>query len=253
MSAFGRAFLRLATCAALRDQTLVGGEVYDSRIPALDPETLAPDVSIAGTIGVYTEQDSGPALSSHNGGPPFVPVIELVIEIAMQAKITGEDILGVPETDDQLETTIDFIEGQAELALWRRQHAAALGFRKVAKRVEDKSSVRFIDPASSAKLAIRYVTYKIEIEDPELPIFDDSLTGLDRLPEPWRTVALAWPDGSVEREKAENMADALVPQPMPALEGIDATIARRDFSSEFDEGGDFSETQTTFTVEIPQT
>jgi hypothetical protein len=256
MSAIGRAILRQAACVALRNATLVGEEVYDSRIGAYDPETFVPNIlDIAGSIGVYSEQDTGPALAQQNGGPPFVPVVELVLEIAMQVKFDGDDAyeVGLPATDDQLEMTIDVIETQAEIALFRSQAAASVAFRRLTKQVNDKTSIRFTDPASSTKLAVRYVTYHVEIEDPEIPIFDTSLTGLNRLPEPFKSVVLAWPSDSPEREKATALAALLTQTAMPALEGVDATIAQRDFSSDFDSGGDFSETQTTFTVEIPQT
>ena len=80
-----RAFLRMAACAALRDMTLVGDRVYDSRIAALDAETFLPNMGdIAGSIGVSTEQDSGDAESDQNGGPPFTSTIELIFEIGMR-------------------------------------------------------------------------------------------------------------------------------------------------------------------------
>lgn len=228
MSAFGRAFLRLAACAALRDATLVGQKVFDSRIAALDPETFLPDSAVAGSIGVSTEQDSGDALSSGNGGPPFRPEVELVLEIAMQALFKSDEeggyIPAYPLVDDQLEMTLDVIEGQAELALFRRMEPASVAFRQLTKQVTKKTAIRFTDPKSSAKYAMRYAIYTIEIEDPEIPIFDASLTGLNRLPEPWKSVALSWPIDSPEREKAERLAELLTAPARRAFEEFVATI-----------------------------
>lgn len=228
MSAFGRSFLRLAACAALRNRTLAGERVYDSRISAVDPLTAFPVMDeISGSISVYTEQDSGDALSSGNGGPPFRPEIELIFEIAMQARVAcGADewVIARPETDDQLEATIDVIEGQIELALFRYQTDAAIAFRLLTKQVSSKASIRFTDPAGSSKLAMRYVTYKVEIADPEIDIFDQAATGINRLPEPWKSVALSFPDNSREREMAVAIAASLITDPLPALISIDATV-----------------------------
>jgi len=236
MSALGRTFLRLAACAALRNRTMAGERVYDSRISAVDPVTAFPNVDeISGSIGVYTEQDSGEALSKNNGGPPFRPEVELIFEIAMQARVALEDGdwgIARPETDDQLEATLDLIESQIELALFRHQTTAAVAFRKMTKQVGSKSSIRFTDPAASSKLAMRYVTYKIEVHDPEIEIHDQSAAGLNRLPEPWRVVAQSFAVGSRERDMANTIASALVTDPLPALLRVGATIKPTPTASE---------------------
>jgi hypothetical protein len=224
MSAIGRAMLRLSACVALRGKTLAGENVYDSRIEAVDfPDGLA----VTGSIAVRSEQDDGDALAHQNGGPPFVPEVELVLEIAMQARLGQEDgtyVVGVPETDDQLEMSLDIMETQAELALFRSFATAAAGFRAVAKRVKSKGSIRFTDPKASEKYAARYVVYKIEIDDPEIDIHDATATGLYRLPEPFRSVALAWPDASPEKAKVLALAALLVETPPPAFERTVSTI-----------------------------
>lgn len=228
MSALGRTFLRLAACAALRNQTMAGERVYDSRISAIDPVTAFPNIDeIAGSIGVYTEQDSGDALSANNGGPPFRPEVELIFEIAMQARVAlddGEWAIARPETDDQLEATLDLIESQIELALFRLQTSAAVAFRKLTKQVGSKSSIRFTDPAASSKLAMRYVTYKVEVHDPEIDIFNKTAIGLARLPPEWRAVAQSFPEGSREYEMSYAIASSLITDPLPALLRIGATV-----------------------------
>lgn len=228
MSALGRTFLRLAACAALRNQTMAGERVYDSRISAIDPVTAFPNIDeISGSIGVYTEQDSGDALSANNGGPPFRPEVELIFEIAMQARIAlenGEWAIARPETDDQLEATLDLIESQIELALFRMQTPASVAFRKLTKQVASKSSIRFTDPAASSKLAMRYVTYKVEVHDPEIDIHNTTAAGFYRLPPEWRVVAESFPEGSREFDMAYAIASALVVDPVPALLRVGATV-----------------------------
>jgi hypothetical protein len=223
VSALGRCFLRLAAAAALRDATIVGGNVFDSRIEAVN---LSEEQPIAGAIAVYAEQDSGDALWRQNGGPPFRPEVELVLEITMQARVVQDDgsyVVGTPATDDELEATLDVIETQSEIALFRSYAANSALFRRIAKRVVQKTSIRFVDPQAGDKLAVRYVTYKIEIDDPEIPIFDAVLTGLARLPEPFRSVAEGWPSGP-EKEKATAFSALLTAAPPPAFEQVQATV-----------------------------
>ena len=228
MSAIGRTFLRLAACAALRNRTMAGERVYDSRISAIDPVTAFPNIDeISGSIGVYTEQDSGDALSKNNGGPPFRSEVELIFEIAMQARVAlenGDWAIARPETDDQLEATLDLIESQVELAIFRHQTPVAVAFRKMAKQVSAKTSIRFTDPAGSSKLAMRYVTYKVEIHDPEIDIYNQTKSGLYRLPDEWFVVAQSLPEGSRERDMAEAIATTLITDPLPALLAVDATV-----------------------------
>jgi hypothetical protein len=223
LSALSRTCLRLAACAALRNATIAGGNVFDSRIEAVD---LSDDQPIAGAIAVYTEQDDGEALSSQNGGPPFVQDVELILEITMQCRVVKADgsyAAATPATDDELEATIDLIETQAELALFRSYAAASVLFRTAAKRPKHKSSIRFTDPKAGEKLAVRYVTYKIEIDDREIPVTDGTQTGFNRLPYPFSAIAPKWPDGP-EKEKATALAALLAGQTPPAFLGVISTV-----------------------------
>lgn len=223
MSGISRTCLRLAACAALRNATIAGQNVFDSRIEAVDPAESGQAVPV---IAVYTEQDEGDALSESNGGPPFVSVVELALEIAMQAKfsVDGSYVIAAPETDDQLEATIDLIETQAELALFRAMASLSALFRIVAKRVKSKNSIRFTDPKGSGKLAIRYVIFKIEIDDREIPITDPTQTGLNRLPYPFNKIAAGWPTDCPEYEKAVALAAALAGTAPPSFKGVVATL-----------------------------
>jgi hypothetical protein len=223
MSAVSRACLRLAATAALRDVTIAGGNVFDSRIEAVN---LSDDQPIAGAIAVYTEQDEGEALSKQNGGPPFVSMVDLILEITMQARVVQSDgtyVVLTPATDDELEATLDVIETQAEDALFRSYATNSVLFRIVAKRPDKKMSLRFTDPKEGQKLAVRYVTYTIEIDDREVPVLDGTLTGFDRLPYPFSAIAPKWPAGP-EQEKATVIAALLAGTTPPAFRGVIATI-----------------------------
>ena len=224
MSALGRLCLRLAACAALRNATMVGENVFDSRVEAVD---LSDDAPVAAAIAVYTEQDEGEALSAQNGGPPFVPEVELILEITMMTReiqASGAIVVGAPATDDQLEASVDLIEAQAEIALFASYAPNAVLFRRVAKRPKQKQSLRFTDPKSSTRLAIRYVTYRIEIDDRPAPIYDATQTGLNRLPEPFRTIAMGWGAGP-ELDTANAVAAALAGATPASLLGVIATTA----------------------------
>lgn len=231
MSAVSRACLRLAATAALRNATIAGGNVFDSRIEAVNlsfvPNPNSAEPSTAAAIAVYTEQDEGEALSKQNGGPPFVSMVDLILEITMQSigpvNADGSYTVKTPTTDDELEATLDVIETQAEDALFRSYAKNSVLFRIVAKRPDKKISLRFTDPKEGQKLAVRYVTYTIEIDDREVPVLDGTRTGFDRLPYPFSSIAPQWPAGP-EQEKATVIAALLVGTTPPALFGVITTV-----------------------------
>jgi hypothetical protein len=223
MSAVSRACLRLAATAALRDVTIAGGSVFDSRIEAIN---LSDDQPIAGAIAVYTEQDEGEALDKGNGGPPFVSMVDLILEITMQSRVVQADgtyVVIRPVTDDELEATLDLIETQAEDSLFRSYAKNSVLFRLAAKRPDKKLSLRFTDPKEGQKLAVRYVTYTIEIDDREVPVLDGTRTGFDTLPYPFSAIAPQWPPGP-EQEKATVIAALLAGITPPAFKGVIATV-----------------------------
>lgn len=223
MSALGRAILRLAACVALRDATVAAGNVFDS---VLGTVAFSGVETTAGAIVVYTEQDKGYASSYQNGGPPFVPNVDLILEISVQARVLQPDnsyLVQTAAASADHEATLDTIETQAELELFRSYASNAVLFRKVAKRPKQKLSRRYVDQNDvEAKFAKRIVAYKIEILDPEISVFDTVPTGLDRLPEPFRSVALGWPSGA-EKDKATSIAALLVSSAPPALTDVRAT------------------------------
>lgn len=231
MSAILRTGLRLAAVAALRGVTICGDNIFDSRIEAVN---FRDEIPVAGSIAVYTEQDSGDAVSQPQGGPPFRQMVELILEIAMQTREVRNDgtfEVKTPAADDELEATLDLIETQAEVALFLSLAPYSVLFRLVSKRALEKNAIRFTDPQAGTKMALRYVTYKTEIEDTMIPVYDSSLTGFAKLPEPFATVAAGWADGLPEKEKALALAKALPGVTPPDFLGMDTTVFVRQIGT----------------------
>lgn len=192
-----------------------------------DSFAITVEPQIAGAIAVHTEQDDGEALDQF-AGPPFKQEVELVLEISMQAvgpvQSDGSFQLFTPATDDELEATLDLLETQAELALFRTlNNPLTQLFLKVAVFNRHKTSTRFVDPKAGDKLATRYVSYKVEIWDEEIPILDPTKTGLNRLPPTFAAVAAKWPAGP-ELEKAMAFAAALAGTALPAFLDANMTV-----------------------------
>lgn len=220
MNSLNRACLRLAALAALRNATMAQDRVFDSRIGALDrakPEEIQP------LITVFTEDQHGDALARQNGGPPFKPTVDLVLEIAMAAcgEEDGAQILLYPATSADLELSLDLIEMQARRALFDDPgRPATLAFLIAHTRVEKASSMRFTNAGAQERIAVRYVTYTIEIPDDEIVTFDASATGLARLPATFRRVAALWDAGGPERASALVLASALAQPTTPLLKSL---------------------------------
>jgi len=221
MSGLSRACLRLAATAALRGATMAGPAIFDSRMDMVDG--LTPDEAKP-VIAVYTETDSGNALSHQNGGPPFVPHVDLVLEMTMQVgeydDATKMMNMGAPATDSELEASLDMLETQAEAALFFSCAPLSLLFQRVAKLVRSKESARFVESKGAARLAVRLITYTIEIDDNGIPQ-ESGLTGFDTLPQPFRDIATAWPEGLKEKHVAAVMARSLAaPHLWPTFKGM---------------------------------
>ena len=204
-----RACLRLSAVAALRGVTLAETRVFDSRIGAIDG--LKPDERKP-VIAVYTEDESGEPLSSHNGGPPFRPHVELVFEISMVEaqfdEATEITDIACPTTDAELEAALDTLEQQIRVVLFEDMLAPlSVLFRRAFLRAHHYQSLRFREEAKGNRLAYRYIIIKLEVADePVLVAYDPELTGFDLLPKTFREIAKAWPDDLPEKAVALAMA-----------------------------------------------
>lgn len=221
MSALARTCLRLAACAALRDVTMAGAEVFDTRLgelPSDDPQNLRP------IITVFTEEQSGNAVSSQNGGPPFRTTVELVLEIAMAVAQRGNDdseyLISYPSTSSDLEASLDLIEAQCQRALFESMAPNSVAFRKAFLRADKTSSVRFAQVDAQDRVALRYVSLTMEVPDDAMLRFDPTLSGLDLLPKTFRSVAALWAEGSPELDTAMAITAALAQPGVPLLKTL---------------------------------
>ncbi|HWL06729.1 MAG TPA: hypothetical protein VNQ99_17635 [Xanthobacteraceae bacterium] len=201
--------------------TIAGPRVYDSRISDLAPETFAEDAKPV--LLVLTDEDSGEALSDANGGPPFRRLIELVIEMAMveRHKVGDGYVVGYPDTDARLEASLDLLEHQVLDVLGNGTTDAALTFQSHI-RVWRRAAHRQVTDDAGVKMACRILSLTCEISDDQggpMP----GATGLDRLPEPLRTVAHVLPPGSGGANTCSTLAAAISAQPDISVpfEGVD--------------------------------
>jgi len=194
-----RTALRLATLEALRPTasiatdgpwpTLAGAAVFDSRVDPIDDMAPAERQPV---VCVYTEHDEGSS-SQRAGGPPFRQIVDLVLELSVVVRVDdGADPAtydaGIPETDAELEASLDLLEAQIKFALLYGP-AGALWRKVTGRKVTDPRSVPHRTSEEAVRLARRTVTWKCQVLDdcfeaapPADPV------GLDRLPQPLRGV-----------------------------------------------------------------
>ena len=228
-----RTAIRLLTVACLAGTetarpTLAEGRVYDSLADPLDPATLEQARPV---LIVLTDQDKGEALSrGQNGGPPFARDIDLVIEAAMVGREQlgdGAFAIGYPQTDAELEASLDFLEFQA----WRRlaydPDPLCVLWRRLARPMSTEGH-RQVSSEAGVRLAARQWTWTVRAADDQVEIVTGATApaGFDLLPRPLRDVALALPPGSPGRLSCEAIVARLSP-PLTAgpLLGIDVKLA----------------------------
>ncbi len=227
MSALNRTCLRLAAVAALRNQTMAAERVLDSGIGAI--EALEPEKRKA-VISVYTEEDGGDALSDQNGGQ-VLEIVELVFDMSMVEAIVDPDadqiVIGLPQTDAELEAGLDLLEAQIHRTLFEDVTLPlSKAFRDALLRVKKRASLRFREEKGEERLAHRYLIYHAQVQDDLLlPAYDPTLTGLDLLPKTIRHVASQCPDGLNEKVIVLAIAEELAPPQPPPLLGVDLTVA----------------------------
>ena len=119
-----RAALRLATVAALTGglqepwPTMAKQLVYDSRNDAFSDETTE---GLFPTVVVYTDRDDKPAATGSTARAGASRSVDLRIEMAITTLARDDEgvlIAGWPETDCDLEATLDLFEYQIEAALF---------------------------------------------------------------------------------------------------------------------------------------
>lgn len=235
MSALLRLCLRIAAVEILRADPVIsaatGGKVFDSEMGDLDPKSTLP------IIIVHSEGHDGEAWSPHDGGPPFGIAGELVFEIVHVARgeQDGEPGLFFPTTTRELEAAIELLEWRIPEALAFGEDALATAVRRhVLKRIKQIASDRFSSDDIGARLASRLLTLTVEYHDEEAKAWhpedgDDIPTGVfASLPDPLRTIAPLFPEGSSARATFALVAAKLTaPVAGDAFEGADITVAPR--------------------------
>jgi hypothetical protein len=246
-----RTALRLATLEALRPSaavatkgpwpTLAGVNVLDSRIDPI--EDLKPAESRP-IVCVYTDLDEGTP-GQRPGGPPFKQIVDLVFELSVVVRVDdGNDPqvyeAGIPETDGELESSLDLLEAQIKFwLLFGTSGSTALVNRErktlwramTGCKVSSIHSMPHRTSEEAVRLARRTVTWKVQVlDDCYDPAPPAGATGLDRLPQPLRAVVEALASTSYGAKIGAGLADGApampVAQPLHKVEiALDTSVA----------------------------
>lgn len=220
-----RTALRLATLEALRPSallkqhasaawpTLAETRVFDSRIDPI--EDMAAEQHKA-VIVVYTQEDLGYP-GQHRGGPPFRRIVDLVFEISQIARAHDGNryVAGVPQTDAELEAELDRIEFEIDLALLHGSGGRVFRALTSGGCVTDPRSTPHRDSEEGARLAMRSLCWKVQVRDnaPDLLPLTDKI-GVERLPEPLRSVVKAFPDSTYVAALGLGLGETMPMQPI---------------------------------------
>ena len=150
--------------------TIAKDRVFDSRIDPIQgsPTDLVP------TVSVYTDDDQGDGLSDNNGGPPFRRFMDLSfwLTLGMIGENTeaGDPTIVYPQTDAQLEGTLDLFEHQVRFALADYTNPWTKLFLGSILRITRWNSMRLASEVN-VRLAARSITATIELKDDDWPDF----------------------------------------------------------------------------------
>lgn len=195
-----RLALRLATLDALAPVALLttGGPwptlarkyVFDSR---LDPIEDLKGNQPQQVLCVYTEHDAAKA-GQQRGGPPFFKTVDLTFELSTAIKVASESdpdvfVVGEPETDAELEASLDLLEAQIAFTLLYSPRGVI--WRKITgSRVHSPTSTPHRTSEEGVRLARRVVCWKVEVnEDCFDPAPAVTPQGNARLPQPLQWLA----------------------------------------------------------------
>lgn len=158
-----RTALRMATVQMLANgfaspwPTLAQGRVFDSRIDAIQ---IGAAGELLPVITVCTDEETGEPLSTNNGGPPFEGAVTLSIDIAIGIA-TGDGDVAFAATEAELELNLDILEGQVRRLLVSRPGVFGRHFDKIARRITDFTSQRFVQPDANIRIAARQLTMRV--------------------------------------------------------------------------------------------
>jgi hypothetical protein len=174
----GRSAIRLLTVNALIDRTIVGGNVQDSSLSAIDIEADGtgrteedrPFISVYTDDGTATEDETVPRNLFSNGE------IDLVFEFGVATPMTviddetGENrILGLPSTDGTFELTLDVIDRGISIALTDPDNEWSEIWRRMVWRVSRIERRRMGTNEDGQRFAARQVRYTIAVLPDPVP------------------------------------------------------------------------------------
>lgn len=232
-----RAALRILVVEALKGATLAGGRVFDSLLGDLSPDQFHTGDE-APTLVVLTDKDEGEANSAQNGGPPFGREMELSIEMGMTQRVRSAsegDVLIYPNTNARLEAALDTFEFQVMRHLQYSSNPLCVLFRRF-YRITKYDCHRQVFDETGTLVACRLLTLVCYASDDKIKIYNttDTLpTGINKLPEPLKTIAEAIPPGTSGAASIDLIIAAMDNLTLPPLEGFDAQVS----GSLEDEGG----------------
>lgn len=213
--ALNRLALRLAAVEALAPHsahisgewpTLAEGRVLDT---ATDRIFDGWDGSQRCFAAVYVEDARRKDRSDNeDSGWDSKDTVNLVVEVVMPAvglDADGAQIAYAPQSDSDAEAMLDVLEAQIHNRLkWSRMDGI---LRHVAIRFGTITADPQRDPDLGIRITARRLTYECDIrQQAELPI---GATGLNRLPEPLRSVAASLPPGSAGLDTCIKVSEAI--------------------------------------------
>lgn len=218
--------------------TLAGNHVYDSEMSPIDDLSVDEKRPI---VIVYSERDQS-TFPQDYGGAPIGRSITLRIEMSVVAAIDvdGETyIVALPTSAPEVEAQLDLLEDQVMFAL--RYGATGALYRKIGgARIVGQMSEPDRSGEEAVRIAMRTLTLTLapspSCTDPSPAI---AATGLDRLPEPLRTVAQALPASSYATPILATLAAAVATPPVRTpLDKIRFDVAVADPQGEQDDATD---------------
>lgn len=211
--------------------TLAGKYVYDSRIDPINDLAVNERRPI---LVVFTEEDNRDP-GQKRGGPPYKSIVDLCLELSIAARIdTGnpDDYeAGIPQTDPELEASLDLLESQALFVL-HYGPTGALWRKLTGRKVTDINSLPHRTSEEGVRLAERTVRLKMHIPDECFEAAPPAaLTGLDRLPEPLKSIIAALADTAYGKTIGTGLAAEASTMPVATkLEevGLSVDLASKD-------------------------
>jgi hypothetical protein len=164
--ALERTALRLATVMLLSNgfnapfPTIAGARVYDSRIDGL---AITDGTEMFPIIKVCTDDDNGSSLSTNNGGFPFEHTVTLSLDLSIAIPNEDRSEVFFAATESDLELYLDQFEAQIEYLMTARPGIWGAHFNKLARRIENVNSVRFVEPDGNTRIAARQLQMSIKL------------------------------------------------------------------------------------------